>query len=69
MPADYGMSLSLGRASGDTLLADSAREVMMYSYASSTTSDIFGGWFRPGESSRTFKLVAEDNTVVLLALR
>ena len=69
VPADYGMSLSLGRASGDTLLVDSAREVMMYSYASSTTSDIFGGWFRPGESSRTFKLVAEDNTVVLLALR
>ncbi|HZK29284.1 MAG TPA: hypothetical protein VFD19_03605 [Clostridia bacterium] len=69
VPADYGLALSLGRASGDPVLLSSAREVMMYSYASSATSDIYGGWFRPGESAGTFKLVAEDNVAVLLALR
>lgn len=65
----YAMALALGRASGDQLLMDSAREVLMYRYASSQTSDIFGGWYRPGETDRTFLLLASDNTAVLLALR
>lgn len=68
-PCDYALALSLGRACQDQLLIDSAREVLMYAYASSQTSDIFGGWYRPGETARTFTLTAEDNTAVLVALR
>ncbi len=66
---DYALALSLGRACQDPVLVDSAREVLMYSYASSQTSDIFGGWYRPGGTARTYTLSAEDNTAVLVALR
>ncbi|HHW94052.1 MAG TPA: hypothetical protein GX734_06100 [Clostridiaceae bacterium] len=67
--SDYALALILGRVANDTLLIDSAREAMMRHYASSQTSDIFGGWYRAGSTSHTFRLVAEDNTAVLLALR
>ena len=66
---DYALALILGRVAGDTLLIESARDVMMRQYAGSQTSDIFGGWYRSGSTSYTYRLVAEDNTAVLLALR
>lgn len=66
---DYALALTLGRVADDTLLIDVAREAMMRQYAGSQTSDVFGGWYRAGSTSYTFKLVAEDNTAVLLALR
>ncbi len=69
LTADYALALMLGRAAGDNLLIETARDAVMLSYASSQTSDIFGGWYRPGESSRTFRLTAEDNTAVLSAFR
>lgn len=65
----YALSLSLGRALGDPLLINAAREVMMTFYASSSTSDIFGGWYRPGSTDRSYILNAEDNLAVLLSLR
>lgn len=67
--SDYALALSLGRAVQDKVLIDSAREVLMYQYASSQSSDIFGGWYRPGETDRSYKLLAEDNAAVLVALR
>ena len=67
--SDYALALSLGRAVQDKVLMDSAREVLMYQYASSQSSDIFGGWYRPGETDRSYKLLAEDNVAVLVALR
>ena len=66
---DYALALILGRVAGDALLIESARDVMMRQYAGSQTSDIFGGWYRSGSTSFTYRLVAEDNTAVLLALR
>ncbi|NLA96477.1 MAG: hypothetical protein GX838_06520 [Clostridiaceae bacterium] len=69
LPADYALAMMLGRAADDQVLIESAREVMLLSYASSQTSDIFGGWYRSGETARTYKLTAEDNTAVLNALR
>lgn len=69
LPSDYALALMLGRASEDQVLMDSAREVLMFSYASSQTSDLLGGWYRPGETARTFRLTAEDNTAILSALR
>ncbi len=69
LPSDYALALVLGRVADDSLLIDSAREVLMRHYAGSQTSDIFGGWYRPGSTSVTYLLVAEDNTAVLLALR
>lgn len=69
LPADYALALMLGRAAQDQLLIDTAREVLSLSFASSQTSDIFGGWYRAGGSARTFRLLAEDNTAVLNALR
>ena len=68
-PTEYALALVLGRVANDSLLIDSARDTLMRHYASSQTSDIFGGWYRPGSSSVTYYLVAEDNTAVLLALR
>lgn len=67
--ADYALALLLGRAAGDQLLMDEARQALMTAYASSQTSDILGGWYRAGKSQRTFLLVAEDNTAVLVSLR
>lgn len=67
--SDYALALSLGRATQDKVLIESAREVLMYQYASSQSSDIFGGWYRAGETDRSYKLVAEDNVAVLVALR
>lgn len=69
LPADYAEALILGRISGDALLVETAREVLMQFYAGSQTSDIFGGWFRAGQTAYTYRLVAEDNTAVLGAFR
>ena len=69
LPVDYALAMMLGRAADDPVLIGAAREVLSLSYASSPTSDLFGGWYRPAETSRTFKLTAEDNTAVLGALR
>ncbi len=66
---DYALAMMLGRAAEDQVLMDAAGEVLLFSYASSQTSDIFGGWYRPGETARTYKLTAEDNTTILNALR
>ncbi|MCK9176994.1 MAG: hypothetical protein M0O95_04805, partial [Clostridiales bacterium] len=65
----YALALILGRAADDPLLIESAFTVMMYSYASSQTSDIVGGWYRPGDSARIFRLVATDNVTVMNAIR
>ena len=67
--SDYALALLLGRAADDQVLINAAREVVMYAYASSQTSDIFGGWYRAGETDRSYKLLAEDNAAVLVALR
>lgn len=69
VPSDYALALILGRAADDPLLIQSAFTVMMYSYASSQTSDIVGGWYRPGDSARVFRLVATDNVAVMNAIR
>lgn len=69
LPSDYALALMLGRAADDPVLIDSAREVMMYAYASSQTSDIVGGWYRTGDVARVFRLIASDNVHVMNAIR
>lgn len=66
---DYALARLLGRATGDDVLTRVAYDAMARSRASSQTSDIFGGWYRPGATVRTYRLVAADQTAVLRALR
>jgi hypothetical protein len=67
-PGLYALCARLGRAAGDHLLTERAKEILMHSYASSQTSLIRGAFYRQSDDD-SFVMSTRDNALALLALR